>query len=494
MRLTLHTIAAAGLLALLACACWPVRALAANWAVIVAGSSGYDNYRHQADACHAYQIVRENGVPQENIITFMYNDIAHNPINPFPGQIFNRPTAAGVPGTDVYAGVQIDYAGDDVSPENFLAVLRGNSSGVHPKGGKVLNSMATDRILIYFADHGGPGFIELATAYLFAPDLLATLEYMHVHHRFGQMVFYLEACESGSMFDKLLKPEWNIYALTASNPEESSWGAYCQPADMVNGKELHTCLGDLMSVSWMEDSDARGPKETLAQQAAIVRARTNRSHVMQYGDMGFLNEPTGDFLGMGEEIMGKKLRWVLPHGQAEGKAVAAASAPMETEEEQARLRESSAVSSRDIPLHSAYWRYLRAPVRSVQSRQALKALRAQLDARERAEDRFEQLSLLLVASSAALGAPLRDAPDLFAPVSAPLDLESFPCVRAGVEALKLAKCGYDDFSMQFHRVLVHFCTAAAATSQPDLAARSLVNAIEKVCAREQQHRQTVSLQ
>lgn len=25
-----------------------------HWAVLVAGSSGYSNYRHQADICHAY--------------------------------------------------------------------------------------------------------------------------------------------------------------------------------------------------------------------------------------------------------------------------------------------------------------------------------------------------------------------------------------------------------------------------------------------------------
>jgi hypothetical protein len=30
---------------------------AASWVVIVAGSNGYQNYRHQADACHAYQVV-----------------------------------------------------------------------------------------------------------------------------------------------------------------------------------------------------------------------------------------------------------------------------------------------------------------------------------------------------------------------------------------------------------------------------------------------------
>ena len=26
------------------------------WALLVAGSAGWDNYRHQADVCHAYQV------------------------------------------------------------------------------------------------------------------------------------------------------------------------------------------------------------------------------------------------------------------------------------------------------------------------------------------------------------------------------------------------------------------------------------------------------
>ena len=32
-------------------------AKASHWAVLIAGSSGYGNYRHQADVCHAYQIM-----------------------------------------------------------------------------------------------------------------------------------------------------------------------------------------------------------------------------------------------------------------------------------------------------------------------------------------------------------------------------------------------------------------------------------------------------
>ena len=73
-----------------------------HWAVIVSGSTGYENYRHQADACHAYQIMRRNGIPANQIIHMAADDIAHHPRNPFPGQLFNKPTNG--PGWDVYAG------------------------------------------------------------------------------------------------------------------------------------------------------------------------------------------------------------------------------------------------------------------------------------------------------------------------------------------------------------------------------------------------------
>lgn len=32
----------------------------------------------QADVCHAYQVVHQNGVPDEQIVVMMYDDIANN--------------------------------------------------------------------------------------------------------------------------------------------------------------------------------------------------------------------------------------------------------------------------------------------------------------------------------------------------------------------------------------------------------------------------------
>ena len=49
------------------------------WAVLVAGSKGWENYRHQADVAHAYHVLINHGVSPNRIITFMYDDIANNP-------------------------------------------------------------------------------------------------------------------------------------------------------------------------------------------------------------------------------------------------------------------------------------------------------------------------------------------------------------------------------------------------------------------------------
>lgn len=73
-------------------------------------------------------------------------------------------------------------------------------------------------------------------------------------------VIYLEACESGSIFEGLLPDDMNIYVQTAANATENSYAAYCPKdgeylpfKDHPAPREYTTCLGDLYSVSWLED-------------------------------------------------------------------------------------------------------------------------------------------------------------------------------------------------------------------------------------------------
>uniref|UniRef100_A0A7N0V1K8 legumain n=1 Tax=Kalanchoe fedtschenkoi TaxID=63787 RepID=A0A7N0V1K8_KALFE len=263
-----------------------------RWALLVAGSYGYSNYRHQADVCHAYQVLKKGGLKDENIIVFMFDDIASNKQNPRKGVIINRPN-----GPNVYPGVPKDYTGANVTVGNFFNVILANRSGLTGGSGKVLDSGPDDHIFIYYSDHGAPGFIEMPDGLIFARDFAHILKKKYEARSYAQMVIYMEACFGGSIFKGLLSDNWNIYATTAANPEEQSYVCYC----MKQGEYQDTCLGDHYSVSWIEDSERRNLSgETLEKQFKLVRNRTWDSHVMEYGNKSlaarsFLNA----FMGAG---------------------------------------------------------------------------------------------------------------------------------------------------------------------------------------------------
>ncbi|KAK4302827.1 hypothetical protein Pmani_025113 [Petrolisthes manimaculis] len=256
------------------------------WAVLVAGSKTYMNYRHQADVCHAYQILHSHGVPDDHIIVMMFDDIANSPENPTPGKIINRPD-----GPDVYQGVPKDYTGTDVTPENFLKVLAGDTEGLKGVGsGKVLGSGPNDRVFINLVDHGAPGIFGFPTTFLYENDFTNAILGMSRNNQFKEMTIYLEACESGSMF-KNLPDDINVYALSAANSTQSSYACYFDSA-------RRTFLGDVFSIKWMEDTDREDvTKESLVKQFNIVAKETTTSQVLQFGQLSIDTQKVGQFVG-----------------------------------------------------------------------------------------------------------------------------------------------------------------------------------------------------
>ena len=124
---------------------------------------------------------------------------------------------------------------------------------------------------------------------------------MYDNSMFAELTFYLEACESGSMFPNLTEYE-NIYAMTASNASLSSWSAYCGSEATVDGVSIGSCLGDLFSINWMEDTEANNPDtETLLDQQSTVIELTTASPVQTFGTTDFLWEAIGDFQGIQTE-------------------------------------------------------------------------------------------------------------------------------------------------------------------------------------------------
>lgn len=177
----------------------------------------------------------------DSIITFMYDDIAFHEENPLKGQLYNSKD-----GPDVYQGVKIDYKGDDVTPEMFAKVM----TELKP----------SDKVFVYFSDHGAPGLLAFPSGYLYADELQAIIATMQQKQLFNRMIIYVEACESGSLFHNVTN---NVFAMTASNSTSSSWAAYCSPEDTVNGTSIGACLADEFSANWMDDSSTDFISQTL---------------------------------------------------------------------------------------------------------------------------------------------------------------------------------------------------------------------------------------
>jgi legumain len=436
-----------------------------RWAVLIAGSNGYYNYRHQvvissitlslcfattlveqillhayihihgqADVCHAYQVLKKGGLKDENIVVFMYDDIADSPDNPRPGVIINHPS-----GGDVYAGVPKDYTGKDVNANNFLAALLGNRSAVTGGGsGKVVASGPADHVFVYYSDHGGPGVLGMPSSddYLYAKDLVDALKKKHAAGGYRSLVFYLEACESGSIFEGLLPPDIAVYATTAANAEESSWGTYCPGDDPGPPPEFDTCLGDLYSVAWMEDSDARRDRraETLRQQYLAVKDRTSAhgtyslgSHAMEYGDVqGLGAQSLYTFMGSDD-------------------ATAASLS--------GRGRGQPAVSQRDADLVYFWRRYRRAAERTPEKAEARTRLLRAVSRRSRVDSIMELIGGLLFGSEGGprvLGA--------VRPAGQPL-ADDWDCLKSLVRAYERSCGPLGQYGMKHMRGFANICNA-----------------------------------
>jgi glycosylphosphatidylinositol transamidase (GPIT) subunit GPI8 len=241
------------------------------WAILVAGSDGWGNYRHQSDICQMFQTLRKLDVPEAHIIVMMKDDIANYAGNPYPGEIFNT-----YQHIDVYHGVPKDYTGKLVNSKNFIKLLTGDA----PAGGsgKKLQSTSADHVFVFFDDHGGVGELCFPSDNLYEADLEKALNTMHDKKLYGSLVFHVEACEAGSMFYEAKLPP-NAYFHTASPPSTSSWGYMC------DDPEIGTCLSDVwawFTVHYMDDH----PEKTIQNLFdSVYKSMSNWSIPCQYGDM-----------------------------------------------------------------------------------------------------------------------------------------------------------------------------------------------------------------
>ena len=168
--------------------------------------------------------------------------------------------------------------------------------------GKLINGGPNDDIFVYFADHGGHETVNFPSDYLSAKTLSKTFKVMHKKNLYKNLLFYLEACNSGSMFEYFLPPDLGILAVTASGPGEASYSCFYN-------ETLDTFIGDVFSALWLESAERSSHKSVsiLDQVLYVTNRSSDFSHTSVYGDLKILNRSIGSFQGYTDTDSGDAL-------------------------------------------------------------------------------------------------------------------------------------------------------------------------------------------
>ncbi|KAI4892469.1 hypothetical protein NFI96_012567 [Prochilodus magdalenae] len=283
----------------------------------------------QACVCHAYQMARANGIPDEQIVVMMYDDISSNKENPHPGEIINEPN-----GSNVYRGVLKDYTKRDVSVKNFLAVLRGDEAGVTKRPGgpnKVLKSGGNDSIFIYLSGHGGQGVFVFPEEYVSSPCVSTCWHYKRDVKMPTVLkgMFYAVMCNiaDGDLCRKLffgindrasakkhtrqvsswpVTPEnmlLFVYGVSASTPLEFSYACYYD-------HDRCTFLSNEFTSHWISHSEmikdlflfkqSDLTRTTFKDQFVHLKTKVRKSTPCQYGNIELSRLFISDILGCSE--------------------------------------------------------------------------------------------------------------------------------------------------------------------------------------------------
>ncbi|MFC1981549.1 C13 family peptidase [Chloroflexota bacterium] len=241
------------------------------WAVIIATSMGWKNYRHQADALAVYDLLKSNGVNDDKIILMLVDDIPNNERNEVQGDVHHS-----VRGKNLRDSANIDYSGRAVSIENFRNVLLGNKTF---ENSDVLGSNEYSNVLIYIVGHGSQGLISFEyDGILEAAGFVSLINDMYQKERYRRMFIMVETCYGESM------------ALNLETP-----GVVCFTGGSVN-EPTFACNYDRNMDAWLADDFTYQVLGTILQNRdlsilelyATVYARVAGSHVRlkNYGNFG----------------------------------------------------------------------------------------------------------------------------------------------------------------------------------------------------------------
>ena len=245
-----------------------------RWALLVATSDGWTNYRHQADVLNIYQMLRRSGYDDDHIVLVVEDDLAQNEKNPDPGVIRTR-----IDGENVYRDAVVDYRTSQLTTADLQKILTGESSERLPQ---VLHADSDDNVFFFWSGHGSPGRLEwLDTPDGFnAADAEAMLSAMEEKQTFRKLLWMVETCFSGSV-GCVVDNHPRMLCITAANANETS------KADIFDMK-MNVWLSNRFTSS-LQDCVAENSEMPLSDLYYRLFQNTVGSHVCIFGSKGFGN-------------------------------------------------------------------------------------------------------------------------------------------------------------------------------------------------------------
>ena len=243
--------------------------LKGNYAVLVAASEGWKNYRHQADVLGMYHYLKGKGYDDDHIILIMADDIAYNEKNPLQGVVRRE-----IGEDNLYDDLQIDYKLGDLSPEDLKQILTGEPSDTYPV---TLGSSYNDNVLFFWSGHGTKkGWSWKETEYLspeFAREMFSAM-------KFRKQFAIVETCYSGGVAQGCTGIP-GLLMMTAANPYETS------KADGLDEELLVYITNTFTSsiLSWLDNN----PHTVIRDLYLHAFDKTNGSHVMVYNAENYGN-------------------------------------------------------------------------------------------------------------------------------------------------------------------------------------------------------------
>ncbi|EID85025.1 Glycosylphosphatidylinositol transamidase (GPIT), subunit GPI8 [Treponema sp. JC4] len=263
-----------------------------KWALLVAGSARWTNYRHQADVLNVYQFLKKQGFDDNHIILIMADDIANNSSNPHKGQILSPE------GNNLYQDVLIDYNLSDLLASDIRDILTGVQND---RCQTVFDDAATSwknaDIFVFWSGHGsntngdpkngkfewaGKKDIKLSNAN-FTTDLMKeTLEKMKETKHYRKLIFFAETCYSASVLN-VAEGYDGVLAFTAANGVETSFAdvySYDLHAWLTNRftRNFLNSLTDSLGISYI-DLYKSIQRQTLGSHVQVINSGKFDLHV-----------------------------------------------------------------------------------------------------------------------------------------------------------------------------------------------------------------------